>query len=1145
MPGTTGRRARRAPSLIAAGIAFALTGGTLVTPAHAAHTGTVASAPSGIVEGDGFELSRDEQPLAPGAELTSYHRMESDKWLSAHALSLDLTSDLRIDYLAPAHVADAAPVSELVADHDPGEGRTTVAALNADFFDIGATEAPLGPGLSEGELLHGSDGGSTEAVGIAPDGAGRVLDLYFDGTATLPAGAVDLAGFNTPDLPPGGVGVYTSAWGEADRALLVAEAGETTEVVIDDGEVTSVSDKPGDGPVPEDATVLLGRERGALALEGLEVGDPVSVEYAPVTDDGSELPRTAVGGRGLLVVDGEPQDWEGLPNNDTAPRTAVGFSRDGQRMFVLSVEGRQAHSGGTTLTELASMMADLGAYSALNLDGGGSSTLLARLPGRAAPELVNSPSDGEERPVPNGLAITAPAGDGELSGLRVAPTADPATAPTADPVAGGHPDRVFPGLTRELTAVGHDDTYGPAEANPQWHSSPPGVGTVRDGVFRANRPGTVEVDARQRRARGTTELTVLGPLTEVSTTTRRLGLAEPGAVSTFGVLGVDAAGDSAPIEPADVRLDYDSSLFTVEQDPARGGFTVTAGERESASGIVTVTVGEATARMAVTVGLHESSVADFSDGDGWTFDHARADGSVTPEPEGREGAGLRLAYDFSLSTATRAAYVYPPEEIRVPGQPSRFTLWVRGDGRGAWPSLQLKDARGTDLVLRAEHIEFEEWRQLTFEVPEGTAYPVSVQRFYLAETRGDQSYASELVIDELRALTPPEVELPEEPRGAKPLIDTAAGTDGREWRFAVVSDAQFVARDPESELVASARRVLREAKAADPDFVLVNGDLVDEGSPEDLAFARAVLEEELGGDLPWYYVPGNHEVMGGSIDNFRSEFGETQLTFDHRGTRFLTLDTSALTLRGGGFAQVREVRAQLDAAADDRSVHSVVVVGHVPPRDTMAQPASQLTDRWEAALVERWLADFRRRTGKGVLHVGGHVGIFDTYRVDGVPYVINGNAGKEPATVPDEGGFNGWTLVGVDPVSRSEQERTRRAPERPGPDWLSVRTMARVDGLSLDAPDAVPVDETAVAGAVVVQDGAGERREVPVGPLVSADWSGSRGLHVGPADEAGRRAVAAFDPATGELTGLRPGEVVLEVAVNGERRRATIEVPRR
>ncbi|WP_228078388.1 phosphodiester glycosidase family protein [Streptomyces profundus] len=1115
-----------------------------VTPPPQRAPALVPSVPTGIVERDGMELSRTEQPLAPGAELTSYQRLESDKWLSAHALSIDLTADLGVEYLGPPHVADAAPVSELVAGHDPGEGRTTVAAINADFFDINATNAPLGPGLDAGELVHGSAHGSAEAVGIGPDGAGRVLGLYFEGTATFPDGAAGLDGYNSPEVPPDGIGVFTPRWGEADRALPVAEAEETTEVTVEDGEVISVAEKPGSAPVPEGAVVLLGREAGARALATLEAGDPVELEYAPRTEDGSELPDTAVGGRGVLVVEGEPQNWEDRPNNATAPRTAVGFSRDGQEMYVLSVDGRQAHSGGTTLTELAVLMADLGAYSALNLDGGGSSTLLARLPGAAEPELINSPSDGQEREVPNGLAITAPTGGGELTGIRVESAVSPADAPTADPVPGGHPERVFPGLTRVLSAVGHDESYGPAQADPRWHSDRPRVGTVEGGVFRARSSGGVEISARQRGISGTTELTVIGELTEISTTTRRLGLAGAGARGSFGVLGVDAAGTSAPIEPTDVQLDYDQELLSIEPNVAGGGFTVTAGPVDSASDLVTVTVGGVSTVLAITVGLEDATVADFSDAGEWTFDHARGDGSVAPEPEGVDGEGLRLSYDFSLSTATRAAYAYPPSDIAVPGQPSRFSLWVLGDGHGAWPSLQLRDARGTDLILRSDHLDFEGWRQLSFEVPEGTAYPVSVHRLYLAETRPEQSYVSEVVLDELHALTPPEVELSERAPAAQPLIDSAEGTDGRDWRFAVVSDAQFVARDPDSELVAAARRSLREARAADPDLVVINGDLVDEGSPEDLAFARQVIEEELGEDLPWYYVPGNHEVMGGSIDAFRDEFGATQQTFDHRGTRFITLDTSSLTLRGGGFAQIQELRAQLDQAAGDRSVDSVVVLGHVPPRDTMAQPASQLTDRMEAAVLERWLTDFRQRSGKGVAYFGAHVGIFDTYRLDGVPYVIGGNSGKEPATVPEEGGFNGWLLVGVDAVSRAEQGEARRFPERPLPDWLSVRTMARVDGLTLTAPDRLATGETTTAGATVRQDGAGGPREVPVGPLVSADWDGSRTLHLGPAEDAGRRAVAAFDPTTGELTALRPGEATLKVTVNGETRETEVRITR-
>ncbi|UNZ22111.1 multidrug transporter [Streptomyces sp. 891-h] len=1087
--------------------------------------------PGAVPDGDGMELSRTTRPLAPGAELTSFERLESDKWLRADALTLKLgeaRTGATADHLSSGKVTERRTVRQLAEEHDPGKGRRTIAALNGDFFDINETGAPLGPGVRDGKPTHSPEPGVSEAVGIGPGAAGRILDLYFEGTVTLPGGTVPLGGRDAANVPANGIGLYDADWGAADRALTVDQAKDVTEVTVEDGKVSGVAEKPGKGDIPEGVSVLLGRGDGAQRLAALDTGDPVGFEYRVRTDDGSPVPRTAVGGRGVLVENGEPQNWDGRPNNTAAPRTAVGFSKDGGTMHVLTVDGRQAASGGVTLTELALMMKKLGAHNALNLDGGGSSTLLAREPGSNTLKLENSPSDGEEREVPDGLALTAPAGSGRLSGFWVKTAIDPDEAATADNMPGGHPDRVFPGLTRELTAAAYDETYGPADGapRPRWRAQRPGVGRVdARGVFHARRAGHTDVTARAGAARGSTRLRVLGELDRIRPTTDRVGLADGGADGSFGLLGYDADGNSAPVEPADAQLSYDRSLFSIvpDKDAGSGAFTVrTRSGQGSASGTVIITVRGHSTRLAVTVGLREQQVADFEDASSWTFSAARASGSVASEPAGKEGAGLKLSYDFTQSTATRAAYAKPPSEREIPGQPRSFTLWLKGDGSGAWPSLHLKDAAGTDQVLRGPLVEWRGWQRITFEVPEGVAYPLKLHRFYVAETRPTAQYKGEVVLDELVARTPPDVDLPTAGRPHDPLISTAADTAGRDWRFAVMSDAQFVARDPDSEGVRQARRTLREIRAARPDFVVINGDLVDEGAPADLAFARKILQEELGDAVDWYYVPGNHEVMGGSIANFIKEFGPTQRTFDHRGTRFITLDTSSLTVRGGGYAQFQELRRQLDDAARDRRISSVAVIQHVPPRDPTPQRASRLTDRMEADLLERWLADFRSRSGKGAALVAGHVGVFDASRVDGVPYLVNGNSAKTPAAPPGEGGFTGWSLLGVD------QGRSRDG------DWISVQTRPHVDGLLLEAPERLSVGGEAKASATVEQGSGPTARRVPVGWPVSADWPGSPGLCVKGAVPRGR-CVASYDPADGTLTGRSPGTVALSVIVNGER----------
>ncbi|MFI6938134.1 phosphodiester glycosidase family protein [Streptomyces sp. NPDC050418] len=1101
-------------------------------------SGTGAGAQS-VVDGDGIETARSARPIAPGVELTSYDRLESDKWLRVDALSVKLGGSgagqgVRADYLHSGKVAERRTVSELAAAHDPGKGRRTVAAINADFFDINETGAPQGAGLKDGKLVQSPAPGAHRAVGIGPEDAGRVLELYFDGTLTTPQGERALTAYNAANVPSGGIGAYTDAWGTADRALTVDKATPVAEALVEDGKVVSVADKVGSGAIDAGATVLVGREAGAETLKALQPGDPVGIAYAPRTN-GGELPRTAVGGRELLVVDGVPQNHEGEGNNTAAPRTAVGFSADGRTMHVLTIDGRQADSGGVTLTELGVMMQRAGAHNALNLDGGGSSTLVAREPGSDALQVENSPSDGSERTVPNGIALTAPDGSGRLKGYWVETRTPALAAPTADPVRGGHPERVFPGLTRALTAAGYDETYGPAEGRPRWATERGDVGRVSDsGVFTARRSGTTEVRASSGSAHGETELTVVDTLARIEPTARRVGLADAAATGTFGLVGFDAQGASAPIDPRDIRLDYDKAQFEISED-GRGAFTVKALTGKGAGQVKATVQGKETL-LVISVGLDEQAVADFDDAASWTFSQARAAGKVEPTPDGQTGTGLKLTYDFTLSTATRAAYVNPPQQIPVPGSPQSFKLWINGDGKGAWPSLHLKDGAGSDLVLRGPYVTWTGWRQVTFTVPQGTAMPLSVFRFYVAETGATKQYTGELVLDGLTAQVPPSVDVPEQPVVTDELIDTAADTEGRDWRFAVMSDAQFVAREPDSPIVQQARRTLREIKAARPDFLVVNGDLVDEGTPADLAFARKILTEELGDTVPWYYVPGNHEVMGGKIDNFTAEFGPAQRVFDHEGTRFVTLDTSSLSLRGGGFAQIKALRTALDKAAKDPSVSSVAVLQHVPPRDPTAQKGSQLGDRKEAALLEQWLADFRRSSGKGAAFIGAHVGVFHAARVDSVPYLINGNSGKNPAGPADEGGFTGWSLVGVDRIPRDAQDEAKRRPWRGGPDWISVQTRAHTDELMLTAPRTLRPGQSDAAGATVVQ---GARR-VPVAFPVSADWTGSPNLYIGDPDDARRRHVAAYDPETGELTALRAGSVTLAVTVNGVTERSEV-----
>jgi exopolysaccharide biosynthesis protein len=131
---------------------------------------------------------------------------------------------------------------------------------------------------------------------------------------------------------------------------------------------------------------------------------------ALIDDDGRQLPRGAVqaiAGSNVLLKDGRRVvETESKFSTTRHPRTAVGVADDGRTLILVVVDGRRPEkSVGMSLAKLADLMLQLGCDDALNLDGGGSSTLVMRDPQTSRLVILNNPSDGKPRPVANVLGV--------------------------------------------------------------------------------------------------------------------------------------------------------------------------------------------------------------------------------------------------------------------------------------------------------------------------------------------------------------------------------------------------------------------------------------------------------------------------------------------------------------------------------------------------------------------------------------------------------------------------------------------------------------------------------------------------------------------------------------------------------------------
>lgn len=376
------------------------------------------AAPAGATSGE---------RVAPGVTYTEFDVPAAKGTAHAHVLTVDLTDPrVRVDLLHPGAVAARATVSSM------SDTAGAVGGVNGDFFNITESQHPgvevtgasVGPAIASGHTLKAAvpngqrfgpalpPGTSTrDVLGVGVDRRARLDTLDLDGSVRTPDERLPLGGLNQYALPVGSVGAFTSDWGSVSRVRATCGTDtqraapcstDTYEVTVRRGRVVSSADTPGSGPIAAGSTVLVGREAGAQWLRKLSPGDPVSVHHRLVAAR-SDIPyRFAIGGYPVLR-DGAP--LPGLDATTSAVRTAAGIGDGGRKLILMALDGAPAYRTGMSMTEVAATMRSLGSADAFSLDGGGSSTLVARAPGAPSVSVRNHPSDPPERAVANGIGV--------------------------------------------------------------------------------------------------------------------------------------------------------------------------------------------------------------------------------------------------------------------------------------------------------------------------------------------------------------------------------------------------------------------------------------------------------------------------------------------------------------------------------------------------------------------------------------------------------------------------------------------------------------------------------------------------------------------------------------------------------------------
>ena len=282
-----------------------------------------------------------------------------------------------------------------------------VAGVNADFFGMASVyAASFGPVVRDGELVSVGSGLNREGNEHAtlyieyPHNPFIIytqtqIDFLNNGQRNIEIHSINKV---TDMVLP----IIVTRAAMNDTAQLDARFAGLFKMVVEDHIITYLSADGETVDVPEDGfVVVVPRSQADSARYYFAVGHNTALTVRSGVDLGNIY--QAIGGGGRILLNGEYVD-DGLVIGGRHPRTAVGVTQDRRHVVMMVIDGR-GHSVGATHEETADLMREFGAYNAMMLDGGGSSTMGISTLSHPDLRIVNTPSDGGQRRVINALAV--------------------------------------------------------------------------------------------------------------------------------------------------------------------------------------------------------------------------------------------------------------------------------------------------------------------------------------------------------------------------------------------------------------------------------------------------------------------------------------------------------------------------------------------------------------------------------------------------------------------------------------------------------------------------------------------------------------------------------------------------------------------
>lgn len=714
-----------------------------------------------------------EERLTSGVLLKNYDRFTEKGWLNINILEVDLKDEnTEIGLLNSADGLNTFQTVYQMA----GKEENVIAAINGDFFNGTSVNGnTIGLSIKDGKLLtttyYENETKDTFASFILDDENEAWFD-YFTHKVTLKNKRNDsellIAEYNKVSSNYEYPVLYTSEWGTYSYGSKLG----LTEMLVVDGKVKEIRENGEAFEIPEDGFVISTYgETAKKMIEGFKKGHKVELDVEMDLD--IEAVKMAVSGGALLLENGEVPEKFTANITGANPRTAIGTSKDGNTLYLITVDGRQSSSIGMTQTELAEFLKEKGIYNAMNLDGGGSTTMIGRKLGELAIKTINSPSGVTLRKVTNAIGVYNTTKTSSLSNIVV-------KIPE---------ENVFVNSKRKIEILGYDKYYNPVEVDfDDFNFDVSGAKVeVKDGyIYSTDEVGTSTITVKKGKISNKISIDVLSAPNEIEIAPKK-SATSLGESIEYSFRVKNKNGYYATLENDEFEYEVVSGDGKFE-----GNKFIPSKEGDH---VISVSVGNAKSYALVTVGEAKQKAVESFEDETFKFVSYPVDVTGKAEVSSKEKYDLensaRLDYDFTTTDATRAAYLRfnTPIELAEDALEISFKVYSE-EYLEDYIKLKILDAKGnTQLVMASKEIPKGEWIEIKYNL-NSISLPAKLSDIYVAQDHAEVKNKGTIYIDDLRILSEVstkinDLKLPNDIKGIDTLEKSSDLTSGDSLKIIV------------------------------------------------------------------------------------------------------------------------------------------------------------------------------------------------------------------------------------------------------------------------------------------------------------------------------------------------------------------------